>query len=408
MSETSESQPSTPALPAWKKLLFVGIPLVIVFTILEAGSCVYLRATRGFDGEHLLQYAFDPYKNVRPAPNYVDTRGIRHNAQGFRHDGDVTPEKREGVLRVFFMGASTAYGLGGLWTHLQTDYEVLDNDELISAFLQRILAAAFPSREVEVINAAITSTWTHHHLIYLNQTILGYDPDVIVLLDGFNDFFHSSPHHDQFASYSYGVAANRIMGEPTIASLARANGWWAFRRSAFVHVLGRSLRDAKLMLSSKRKQKPVDVERAYQGFTETFERSALTMNKRIASLLELEQIPVLFVMQPLLILERDRLESMPEMERRLFEYNNQSYAPNYEELMTRAAPSAARRMQDTVSRFGAEFFDATSIFGPQESEQIFTDYCHLTPYANERLAREIAKRVIPMVEEAAQPEAGIR
>ena len=47
-----------------------------------------------------MQYAFDPYKNMRLSPGYVDTRGIRHNDQGFRHDGHVSREKPEDVTRV--------------------------------------------------------------------------------------------------------------------------------------------------------------------------------------------------------------------------------------------------------------------------------------------------------------------
>jgi lysophospholipase L1-like esterase len=390
-------------LPFWKKLLFSSVLLVILFTILETGACVYLKATQGYDGEHQTQYEFDSYKNMLPARNYVDTRGIRHNAQGFRHDGDVTREKPDGTLRVFFMGASTAYGLGGLWKHIQTDYAVIDNDDLISAYLERELAAAFPDKKVEVINAAITSVWTHHHLIYLNQTILSYDPDMIVLMDGFNDFFRTDPNHDQFASYSYGEKAHVIMGEPTLRSLATANGWWFFRKSSFINVTGRSLRAVKYLLTPEPEQPALDVDGTYNDFVQIFERSALTMNRRIASLLQLEEIPALFVMQPMLILERDRLASMPEVEQRLFAYNVESYRPNYEEFMTRAAPHAANRMNQTVRGFDAGFFDATGIFRPDESEQIYTDYCHLTPYANELLAKKIAARVIPMLGVEATP-----
>ena len=252
-----------------------------------------------------------------------------------------------------------------------------------------------------MINAAITSAWTHHHLIYLNQTILSYDPDLIIFLDGFNDFFQANPYHDQFASYAYGEKAHVIMGEPTLGSLATANGWWFFRKSRFINVLGRSLRNLKHLVTPEPKQEALDVDGMYRDFVEVFERSALTMNKRTASLLQLEGVPAVFVMQPMLILERDRLESMPGIERQLFDFNLESWRPNYEDLITRAVPYAAKRMTETVTPFGADFFDATSIFGPQEREQIFTDYCHLTPHANELLAKSIAARVIPMIDAAA-------
>ena len=78
-----------------------------------------------------------------------------------------------GTYRIFLMGASTAYGLGGLWPHIEDRYPVLKNPETIDAYLEQEAAGAIrPDLQIEVINAAITSTWTHHNLIYLNQTIL--------------------------------------------------------------------------------------------------------------------------------------------------------------------------------------------------------------------------------------------
>jgi len=229
-------------LPPWKKVLFSVVLLVGVLALLEGVAHFYLRISRGYDGEHLYQYIFDPYKNLLPTPNYVDTRGVRHNAQGFRRSEDVPREKPPGTYRVFLMGGSTAYGLGGLWPHVQEDYAVLDNSETIDAYLESILQVALPNLRVEVINAAITSTWTHHSLIYINQTILGYDPDMILFLDGFNDFYRTDVGHDQFPHYVYNLQSRIIMGEPTLYSLLYANGWWLFRRSALFHVLGRSLR----------------------------------------------------------------------------------------------------------------------------------------------------------------------
>jgi len=395
-----ENVPPAP-LSLRKRILFSAILIVLLGLILETGACVYLKATRGYDGEHLMQYGFDPYKNMRLVPGYVDSRGIRHNAQGFRHDGPVSRRKADDTTRIFLMGASTAYGLGGLWPHIQDDFPVIDNDDLISAYLQRQLESAYPGRRFEVINAAITSTWSHHHLIYLNQSILGYDPDVVVLLDGFNDYYRDLPDHDQFASYAYGEHSQVIMGPPTLRSLAKANGWWFFRKSRFVHVAGRAGRTAKQLFAGEPEQPPIDVDANYAIWSEVFDRSALAMNRRIAALLDVEGVQALFVQQPMLIFERDRLETMPGIERKLFEFNVESYRPNYEEFVGRAAVEASRRMGPEVRRFGARFLDARDVFGPDVAEQIFTDYCHLTPEGNDRLARAILDGLKPLLEAAA-------
>ena len=69
------------------------------------------------------------------------------------------PQQAKGLdrRRLFLMGGSAAYGLGGLWPHIQREYAVLKNAETIDAYLERDLAPQFPGRRVEVINAAINS-----------------------------------------------------------------------------------------------------------------------------------------------------------------------------------------------------------------------------------------------------------
>src|ERR1051326_3918998 len=78
-----------PPLPRWKRVLFTGILVILVLGIPEILAALYLRAFEGYDGRHLYQYVYDPYKNILPTPNYVDTRGIRHNSAGFRRSTEV-------------------------------------------------------------------------------------------------------------------------------------------------------------------------------------------------------------------------------------------------------------------------------------------------------------------------------
>lgn len=385
---------SEPVLPLWKKLLFSAILLVILVGFAEIGSRWYLRTFQGYSGGPLLQYEFDPYKNVRPTRGFVDTRGLQHNSQGFRRSEDVSMEKPAGTYRIFLMGGSTAYGTGGLWPHLQKEYAVLDNQETIDAYLERGLSEAMPGTRIEVINAAIPSIWTHHHLIYLNQTILSYDPDMVVFVDGYNDFYHSAPDHDQFASYAYKEHAYVIMGEPTVQALAYANVWWFGRKSAFAHLLFRQARVVKQLLSPAPEQQPMEVERNLANLQEVYPNNALEMVDRTAALLQHEGVRGVFVLQPMLILERER--EMPEIERKLFEFNVESYLPNYEEYMRGAVPLVREMEKSVVEANGGMFIDATPIYRGQQG-QMFTDYVHLTPEANELLAGRIQQEIEPIV-----------
>ena len=68
---------------------------------------------------------------------------------------------------------------------------------------------------VEVINAAITSHYSHHHLIYLNQAILKYSPDMVVFFDGFNDYYAYQHGFDQFRDYAYQERAHQMLDAPS-------------------------------------------------------------------------------------------------------------------------------------------------------------------------------------------------
>jgi hypothetical protein len=394
----AESPPKTPEpirLPRWKVALFSGFILFLVLGTLEFAARLYLRAFRGFDGEHLVQHEFDPYKNILPTRNYVDTRGITHNSQGFRRVTDVVREKPEGTIRVFLMGASTGYGTGGLWPHVDPNWPILHDSVTISAYLERSLQKQFPENTVEVINAAIASTWTHHELIYLNQTILGFDPDLIVFLDGFNDFFHIASDHEQFASYAYGEQAHTIMGPPTLRSLFVANFWWFYRTSAAVHVSARLARDLAQALRNY-EQYPVDVDEAMAALKTTFAANALPIVERNVLLTEAAGVEAVFVLQPLLILERDR-PGLSGIEKELFDYNVSSYLPNWEEFMNQAVAHTSGLAHEAVERRGGNYLDANGIFR-DATVQIFTDYAHLTPSGNRILSEFIEAEVVPLLQ----------
>ena len=383
---------TTPSKMGRRKLaVFWVILFVLLATLFEVSANIGLRILRGYDGEHLYQYVYDPYKNILPTPNFVDTRGVRHNSVGFRRSSEVAVEKPDSTYRIFLMGASTAYGLGSLWTHIQPEYELLDDSETIDAYLEALLNDSLPGH-VEVINAAITSTWTHHHLIYLNQTILGYDPDMVLFLDGFNDFFRVERNHDQFATYAYGQPVRVIMGEPTMYSLIYQNAWWLFRKSAAAHVTSRGLQTVYQAVRPVRIQGPMDVDAVMDGFTRSFPATALKMHQRSGLILRTEGVHAVFMLQPLLILERNR-PGMTPIERDLFNFNVASYRPDWEEFMHRAVAFVREKEQAMADSVGATFLDVSQPFNGVQ-DQVYTDYAHLTPLGNRLLAERIAATIL--------------
>lgn len=405
MSRASESgaggaRPRSP-LVRWLPPLFA---LLMTLALLETGSCVYLRAFEGYDGEHLMNYRFDPYKNIALTPGYRDTRGIQHNAQGFRRDEETPLEKPEGVLRVFLMGGSTGYGLHSLSNAGRDLYPVIRNDETIDHYLEEILRDAVPGHRVEVINAAITSFQSHHHLIYLNQAILDYDPDVILFLDGFNDYFEWRPGFDQFRDYAYQERAHTFLGEPTFSAWAYYTGWWLVRKSHFAHVLGKALKNVDGMLHGGRPRPEIDVPVALVNLRDNAERNFVEMVERNSLILEHEGVYAIFALQPEIAFAQSKPFSPLETE--IYDEMLSYWPKNYIAFKNAARPIVLDYLEQAAAVGRARVLDLTDIYGRVE-EDVYTDYCHLTPKGNERLAEAAAPLVLELLSRrAARAEAG--
>ena len=98
-------------------------------------------------------------------------RSVSHsfNPQTFRL------EKPDNGLRIFVLGGSSAYGFP--WGAGQA----------FPRFLGQALAASRPERSVEVVNAAAMS-YGSHRLRILARELLDYDPDLLIVYGGHNEF----------------------------------------------------------------------------------------------------------------------------------------------------------------------------------------------------------------------------
>jgi hypothetical protein len=363
--------------------------------VLEVASYYYLRLVEGYDGTHLISYEFDDYKNIRPTPGYHNAKGIRHNAQGFRRDRDTPKEKPQDTYRIFLMGGSTAYGLQSLSKYGQEKYSVIRNDETIDHYLEEYLRSRIPNKTVEVINAAITSTYSHHHLIYVNQTILRYHPDMIIFIDGFNDYFAYEKGFDQFRDYAYRERAHLYMAEPTFEAWVGYTGWWLFRKSHLVHLTAKTLRPIWLSLKYMgRERARINVDEALSNLAVNARMNFTKMVERNSLILRHEGVVPVFVLQPEIVFDQSKVFS--EMERLIFEELNGQWQVNFVEFKNKARPMVANYLTQATSRTGGVFFDLTDPFGGLSGDA-YTDYCHLTPMGNKRLAEELGARLLPLI-----------
>ena len=377
------------------KLVAYSLMLLLGASVLEVASCSYLQVFEGYDGAHLITYDFDEYKNITPAPNYHNTKGIHHNAQGFREDVDTPREKGANTYRIFIMGGSTAYGLQSMSRYGQEKYSVLRNSETIDTYLEEYLRGKVGDRKVEVIKAAITSQYSHHHLIYINQTVLKYDPDMVVFIDGFNDYFQYGKGFDQFRDYGYQERAHLFMGPPTIEAWMGYSGWWLFRKSHFVHLASKTLRPIWIAIKSAGQDRVhIDVDSALHNLEINAKANFMKMVERNSLILRHEGVAPVFVLQPEIVFTQSKVLS--PLERQIYEELDQQWQENFVEFKNKARPRVVEYLQQSTTRTGSVFLDTTDIFGGLE-EDAYTDYCHLTPRGNKRLAERIGERILPLL-----------
>ena len=384
-----------PAVSRRVKAIGYLLMVIVSCATLEIAAYGYLRLFEGYDGTHLMNYEFDDYKNIRLTPYYQNTKGIYHNGQGFRRNQETPKAKEEGVFRVFIMGGSTAYGLGSLSKYGQEKYSVIRNDETIDHYLEQYLAGKTAYKRVEVINAAITSQMSHHHLIYLNQTILKYNPDMIIFIDGFNDYYPITNGFDQFRDYAYQERVHQYMDDPSIGAWLGYTGWWLFRKSHFVHLASKSTLPLWLWIKSVgHRQARMDVEGALANLRENARDNFLKMVERNSLILKHEGVVPVFTVQP--EIEFKQSKAFTKMEQDILQEMKTHWASNFSEFKNRARPMVLEYMQQTTARAGSFFIDLTDPFGGLKDDA-YTDYCHLTPMGNKRLAEYLGERVLPLI-----------
>jgi lysophospholipase L1-like esterase len=369
--------------------------LVVVLGVLELSAYFYLRAFAGYDGRHLMSYQFDDYKNIQLTPGYRNTRGVLHNRQGFRRSSETARVKPEGVYRIFVMGGSTAYGLQSLSRFGQEKYGVLRNDETIDHYLESYLGERLGRARVEVINAAITSHFSHHHLIYLNQVILKYSPDMVVFVDGFNDYYAYQHGFDQFRDYAYQERVHQMMSQPSVGAWLEYTGWWLFRKSHMVHVAGTTLQPLWLQLRRVgRVRVRIDVDTALRDLRVNAEGNFVKMIERSALILRHEGVVPVFTLQPELVFKQQKVLS--PLEEKIYRELDTEWQENFVEYKNRARPIVTQYARAAAEGSDALFVDLTDIYGGVKDD-VYTDYCHLTPTGNRRLAEYLGDRILPTV-----------
>jgi hypothetical protein len=130
------------------------------------------------------------------------------NAQGFRDPDDVPRQKPNGEVRIFVLGGTAAFGQlsasnQATFAHQLEQFlngQVASQKAKPNQYQPEILpytadevnkvmtrAVRIPDRQYRVVNAAVPGYASGNDLAYLLQHVANYSPDMILLLNGYDD-----------------------------------------------------------------------------------------------------------------------------------------------------------------------------------------------------------------------------
>ena len=164
-----------------KKVLFTSLVVLVMLGACEAAVRVRGWMRYGSAGtsvrDPMLVYDADADLFV-PRPGYEASGnriGIKINSLGFRGD-EFTVQKPPNTIRIVCLGASTTFNA-----------EVSTNDATWPHQLQDKLRAAYPGRNIEVINAAVGGYTAAENLRNLKHRVLRLDPDLVIYYEANNE-----------------------------------------------------------------------------------------------------------------------------------------------------------------------------------------------------------------------------
>jgi tetratricopeptide (TPR) repeat protein len=189
----------------WKYPLFALCAVLLFFGIVElvlwaAGVKTLVSERDPFEGfsEQVRVFERDGARDVYATPQ----RAVLHsfNYQEFRS------RKPPNGFRVFVLGGSSAYGFP--W----------GAPVAFPRFLQDALQASWPGKEIEVVNASGMS-YGSHRLRILASEVLHYQPDLLIVYEGHNEFVERRFYRDVLGRRPELDGARWVLGHGRLYSL---------------------------------------------------------------------------------------------------------------------------------------------------------------------------------------------
>ena len=181
---------------AGKQILFTMILLLIAFLIIEGIAQILLleiqdkcksQTTKVYYNEYskeLVERLCADLKNLKYLDSTIRTNFPNQstltysiNEHGFRGES-IDLVKPADEYRIIMVGGSTTFGLGST-----------ADEHTIPAYLESILNEKF-EKNIQVINAGVIAAAARSEVYYIENSLIKFDPDLIIIFDGYNDSFN--------------------------------------------------------------------------------------------------------------------------------------------------------------------------------------------------------------------------
>lgn len=397
-----------------RKWPFALLYVIALALLVEGAGYLIVRVYDNDLGNRSQRHLYSAIRGHELNPDYrraFDTGGRPiHSAQGFRRDGLIEQAKPEGTFRIFVLGGSALYGIGVQGGDIYPAHPSLANDETVTFFLERELnsrvrAAGFDVN-VEVINAGVTAYQTFQHVLYFYETLYEYQPDLLLFLDGHNDFYNVDPANP-IKAYGYSAASmvravneRRPLFTMYVASRYLAQYSYAFK----------FLEQVSLQLFERYETPPHNSSQSARlpdgDFGTALDTAAaigfLRNYKLIEHFAREAGIDYHVFLQPEVVFEND--QRLRPQDRAIKATTEELYGPERVELMKRARA----RFPALFAGQGIPYTDVGTIAEDAgERAQLYLDYCHLTPEGARAVAERLLPEVVDKILERLRPEQGV-
>ncbi len=388
-------------MPTLKKALALCAVLLATLLLMEGLSYLVLKLWAAQSSAARSEtHLFDAHRDHRLNPDFAfadDPKAQIHSPDGFRSDTPVALAKAPGAIRIIALGTSALYGLSAGPPY--PAHRALYNTETITAHIQTALNERLEreglSARVEVINAGVSAYTSFHHVVHMLSRLIHYRPDVVINIDGHNDFYGDRPG-DRWNGYNYstGVLVDELNGRSLalplftfVRALAPHSNLFALLEKLAKRLWQSHKVQGNTLPNTPKLTFPAPANRE-QGIRDYARQSYLRDLQVIHDLGLREGYAHLIFAQPELILEDDR--QLSESDRAL-KAITLAHQPDPKHM------SAVQPMLRALfAEAGLTFHDLTRI-GPRnpEGRSLYIDYCHLTPDGAEILGRAIAEIMAP-------------